>query len=185
MKAISRRRNGSWKKRARPIRLLLLDVDGVLTDGGLIYDGTGREYKTFHIRDGQGIVLLQRAGIRVGLLSGRSSPAVRIRARELGIRLVREKVVDKRSALSAICAKERMEKGEICFMGDDLIDLPVFGEVGFAVAVADAAEELKTCAHYVTRRRGGEGAVRELCEMLLKAQGKWQKTIRPYLPKPS
>jgi 3-deoxy-D-manno-octulosonate 8-phosphate phosphatase (KDO 8-P phosphatase) len=185
VKAKSRRRNGDWKKRARSIRLLLLDVDGVLTDGRLMYDGTGREYKTFHIRDGQGITLLQRAGIKVGLLSGRSSSAVRIRARELGIQLIRQKVVDKCIALKAIGEKERMGKGEICFLGDDLIDLPAFGQVGFAVAVADAAKELKTCAHYVTRKRGGQGAVRELCELILKAQGKWQKTIRAYFPKPS
>jgi 3-deoxy-D-manno-octulosonate 8-phosphate phosphatase (KDO 8-P phosphatase) len=176
-------RNGNWEKRARPIRLLLLDVDGVLTDGRVIYDGTGREYKAFHIRDGQGIVLLQRAGIKVGLLSGRVSPAVRIRAKELGIRLVREKVADKGKALKAIREKERMGEEEICYMGDDLIDLAAFSQVGFAVAVADAAEDLKACAHYVTRKGGGQGAVRELCELLLKSQGKWQKTIGVYFLK--
>ncbi len=181
MKQKSLQKNGNWKKRLRPIRLVLLDVDGVLTDGRLFYDGTGREYKAFHIRDGQGIVLLQRAGIRVGFLSGRVSSAVRIRAKELGIRLVRQKVVDKGKALKAICEKERMAEEEICYMGDDLIDLPAFRRVGFAVAVGDAVEEVKNCAHYVTRKRGGQGAVRELCELILKAQGKWQERIQPYL----
>ncbi len=185
MKQKGLQRKGNLEKRARPIRLLLLDVDGVLTDGRLIYDGTGREYKSFHIRDGQGIVLLQRAGIKVGFLSGRVSSAVKIRAKELGIWLVRQKVADKGNALKAICEKERMGEEEICFMGDDLIDLPAFGRVGFAVAVSDAAEELKTYAHYVTRKRGGQGAVRELCELILKAQGKWQEAIGPYFPKPS
>ena len=179
------RKNGRWKRRARPIRLLLLDIDGVLTDGRLMYDGTGKECKAFHIRDGQGIVLLQRAGIRVGFLSGRVSSAVKARAKELGIWLVRQKVVDKGNALKAICQKERMGEEEICYMGDDLIDLPAFCRVGFAVAVADAVEEVKNSAHYVTRRRGGQGAVREVCELILKAQGKWKKTIGPYLPKPS
>jgi 3-deoxy-D-manno-octulosonate 8-phosphate phosphatase (KDO 8-P phosphatase) len=185
MKQKSLLRSGNWEKRARSIRLLLLDVDGVLTDGRLIYDGMGREYKAFHIHDGQGIVLLQRAGIKVGFLSGRISSAVKVRAKELGIWLIRQKVVDKGNALKAICKRGRMEEEEVCYMGDDLIDLPAFGRVGLAVAVADAAEELKSCAHYITRKRGGQGAVRELCELILKAQGKWQEAIGPYFPKPS
>ncbi len=171
-----------WKDRAKKIRLLLLDVDGVLTDGRIVYDERGREIKSFDIKDGQGIKLCQQAGLQVGILSGRKSLAVRFRAQELGIALLLQKAVDKAEALEGIRKKNRMRMDQICFMGDDLADLPVFSRVGFAVAVADGVREVKANAHYVTRHAGGHGAVRETCELILKAQGKWKRVTSKFLP---
>ena len=173
-------RRKNWKERAKEIRLLLLDVDGVLTDGRITYDGSGREWKSFDIRDGQGIRLLQRAGLEVGILSGRRSAAVRARAKELGLRLLRQKVTDKAKALQEIMARKSYRREHICYVGDDLVDLPVFPRVGLAIAPADGIEEVKASAHYVTRNPGGRGAVREVCELILKAQGKWASVIREY-----
>ena len=173
-------RRKNWKEKAKEIRLLLLDVDGILTDGRITYDGSGREWKSFDIRDGQGIRLLQRAGLEVGILSGRRSAAVRARAKELGLRLVRQKVTDKVKGLEEIRAQRNCRRGHICYMGDDLVDLPVFPRVGLAVAAADSIGEVKAAAHYVTRNPGGRGAVREVCELILKAQGKWAAVIREY-----
>lgn len=166
-------RRKDWEERAKPIRLLLLDVDGVLTDGRIIYDGSGREWKSFDIKDGQGIRLLQRAGLEVGILSGRKSPAVRSRAKELGISLLRQRVTDKGKALEEIIEERNYPPEQICFVGDDLVDLPVFARVGLAVAVADSVEEVRASAHYITRNPGGRGAVREVCDLILKVQGKW------------
>ncbi len=171
------------EERARRIRLLLLDVDGVLTDGSIIYDGAGKEWKSFDIKDGQGIKLLQGAGIEVGILSGRFAPAVRVRARELAISLVRQKAYPKDKVLGEIMKRKRLKAEEICFMGDDIGDVPAFGRVGFAVAVADSMDVVKRCAHYITGRPGGHGAVREICELILRAQGKWDAAMKAYLPK--
>jgi 3-deoxy-D-manno-octulosonate 8-phosphate phosphatase (KDO 8-P phosphatase) len=173
-----------WKKRAKFIRLLLLDVDGVLTDGRIVYDGAGRELKFFNIKDGHGIKLLQRAGLEVGILSGRRSPAVRLRAKELGIRLLKQKVLDKGKALEAILRKKRFRAEQICFVGDDLVDLPVLARVGLAVAVTDSVEDVKANAHYITHRPGGKGAVREVCDLILKAQGKWKAATQKYFRQP-
>jgi len=170
-----------WKKKASSIRLLLLDVDGVLTDGRVVYDGTGQEWKFFDIRDGQGIKLLQQSGVEVGLISGRGSPAVHLRAKELGISLVRQKVVDKAVALEEIQQRRNLEVDEIGFVGDDLADLPILSRVGFAVAVSDAVPEVKAHAHYITRHPGGGGAVREVCEQILKTQGKWETTVQKFI----
>jgi 3-deoxy-D-manno-octulosonate 8-phosphate phosphatase (KDO 8-P phosphatase) len=170
-----------WKKRAKFIRLLLLDVDGVLTDGRIVYDGAGRELKFFDIKDGHGIKLLQRAGLEVGILSGRRSPALRLRAKELGIHLLRQKVLDKGKALEAILRKKRFRAEQICFVGDDLVDLPVLARVGLAVAVTDSVEDVKANAHYITHHPGGQGAVREVCDLILKAQGKWEAATQEYL----
>jgi 3-deoxy-D-manno-octulosonate 8-phosphate phosphatase (KDO 8-P phosphatase) len=169
-----------WKKRAKFIRLLLLDVDGVLTDGRIVYDGAGRELKFFDIKDGHGIKLLQQAGLEVGILSGRRSPALRLRAKELGIRLLRQRVLDKGKALEAILNKKRFRAEQICFVGDDLVDLPVLARVGLAVAVADSVEDVKASAHYITRHPGGQGAVREVCDLILKAQGKWKAATQKF-----
>jgi 3-deoxy-D-manno-octulosonate 8-phosphate phosphatase (KDO 8-P phosphatase) len=176
-------RKKGWKERAKRIRLLLLDVDGVLTDGQLAFDGAGREIKFFHIRDGQGIRLLQQAGIKVGIVTGRKSKAVDFRARDLGVDLVFQKVRDKARALEAILRKENLQVEQVCYVGDDLVDLAVLSCVGLAVAVADAAPEVKALAHYTTRFSGGRGAVREVCEKILKTQGKWEKIIENYRPK--
>ena len=169
-----------WRERAKRVRLLLLDVDGVLTDGRLAFDGAGREIKFFHIRDGQGIRFLQQAGIRVGIITGRKSEAVDFRAQDLGIDLVFQKVRDKERTLGAILRKEDLRAEQVCYVGDDLVDLAVLSCVGLAVAVADGAREVKTLAHYTTRFPGGRGAVREICEIILKAQGKWEKIIQTY-----
>ena len=177
-------RKKDWRDRAKRIRLLLLDVDGVLTDGRLALDEAGREIKFFHIRDGQGIRLLQLAGIKVGILTGRRSKAVDFRAQELGIHLVFQKIQDKAQALPAILKKENLQADEVCYVGDDLSDLAVLSCVGLGVAVADAAAEVKAIAHYTTRLRGGQGAVREICEKVLKVKGKWEKVIQTYRPNP-
>jgi len=169
-----------WKERAKFIRLLLLDVDGVLTDGRIVYDGAGRELKFFDIKDGQGIKLLQEAGLEVGILSGRRSPPLRIRAKELGIHLLRQRVLDKGKALEAILRKKRFRAEQICFVGDDLVDLPVLARVGLAVAVTDSVEDVKANAHYITHHAGGRGAVREVCDLILRAQGKWKAATQKY-----
>jgi len=171
-----------WKERARRVRLLLLDVDGVMTDGRLGFDGAGVEFKFFHARDGIGIKLLQRAGLRVGILSGRKARVVELRARELGIDLLRQKVRDKARALGEILHAERLSPAQVCYVGDDLVDLPVLLGVGLAVAVADAAPEVRAAAHLVTQKPGGRGAVREICENILKAQGKWAAVTKGYFP---
>jgi 3-deoxy-D-manno-octulosonate 8-phosphate phosphatase (KDO 8-P phosphatase) len=171
-----------WKERSKHIRLLLLDVDGVLTDGCVVYDGQGRELKSFNIKDGHGIKLLQRAGLEVGILSGRRSAAVRLRARELGIGLLSQKVLDKAKGLEEILRRKKIAAEQICYVGDDLVDLPVFSRVGLAVAVADSVPEVRKKAHYVTRHTGGRGAVREICELILKAQGKWELVTAKYIP---
>jgi 3-deoxy-D-manno-octulosonate 8-phosphate phosphatase (KDO 8-P phosphatase) len=171
-----------WKARAKKIRLLLLDVDGVLTDGRIVYDERGREVKSFAIKDGQGIRLCQEAGLQVGILSGRKSSAVSFRAQELGMAIVLQKTADKAKALEGIRQKNNLRADQICFMGDDLVDLPVFSRVGLAVAVADGVREVRAKAHYVTRRSGGQGAVRETCELILKAQGKWALVTSKFMP---
>jgi 3-deoxy-D-manno-octulosonate 8-phosphate phosphatase (KDO 8-P phosphatase) len=169
-----------FKKRAQGIRLLLLDVDGVLTDGRIIFDGDGREWKFFNVKDGHGIKLVQRAGLEVGILSGRRSRAVSVRARDLGITLVVQQALDKGQALEKILFRKNIEAREICYVGDDVVDVPVFSRVGLAVAVADAVAEAKAGAHYITRCSGGRGAVREVCDLLLKCQGKWSEVTRKY-----
>ncbi|OGP48794.1 MAG: phenylphosphate carboxylase subunit delta, partial [Deltaproteobacteria bacterium RBG_13_51_10] len=170
----------SWNDRAKKIHLLLLDVDGVLTDGRIVYDGREREFKSFDIKDGQGIKLFQQAGLKVGILSGRKSSAVRLRAKELGIEILYQKALDKAKTLEVILQKNKIRAEQICFMGDDLVDLPVLLRVGLAVAVADGVEEVKANAHYVTHHPGGRGAVREICELILKAQGKWESVTQKY-----
>jgi 3-deoxy-D-manno-octulosonate 8-phosphate phosphatase (KDO 8-P phosphatase) len=171
-----------WRARAKKIRLILLDADGVLTDGRIAYDERGGEVKSFDIKDGQGIKLCQQAGLQVGILSGRKSSAVSFRAQELGMTIVLQKTVDKAMALEAIRQKNNLRADQICFVGDDLVDLPVFSRVGLAVAVADGVREVKANAHYVTRRSGGHGAVRETCELILKAQGKWKRVTSKFMP---
>jgi YrbI family 3-deoxy-D-manno-octulosonate 8-phosphate phosphatase len=166
--------------RCRPIELLLSDVDGVLTDGGVIFDNRGIEIKRFHIRDGLGIKLWQRAGHDFGLVTGRASHIVQLRAVELGVELVRQGIDDKLAAVKQIVAERNLKPEQVCFIGDDLPDLPVLRYAGLAVAVGDGCEELQRAAHYVTKADGGHGALREVIEFLLKAQGRWDDVLRKY-----
>jgi 3-deoxy-D-manno-octulosonate 8-phosphate phosphatase (KDO 8-P phosphatase) len=161
-----------WE-RARAVRGVMLDVDGVLTDGRITLDERGVETKSFNVKDGVGIRLLMRAGIRVAIISGRNSPSVDVRARDLGIEEVHQGVRDKAATAKAILERWNLDEHEAAFIGDDLPDMPVFVRVGLAVAVADASPEVKEHAHLVTQTRGGHGAVREAAEFILKAKGKW------------
>ena len=165
---------------AASIRLLVLDVDGVLTDGRIILDNAGKEIKRFHVRDGLGIHLLIKAGIDVVIITGRESEVVKRRASELGIRGVHQGVKDKAECLSGVMEKKGLKKEEICVMGDDLPDIPMFRLTGMAVSVANAALEVREASTLVTKKRGGEGAVREICELILKAQGKWTGVVSSF-----
>ncbi len=166
--------------RCRPIELLLSDVDGVLTDGGVIFDNRGIEIKRFHIRDGLGIKLWQRAGHQFGLVTGRASHIVQLRAVELGVELVRQGVDDKLAAVKQIVAERRLKPEQVGFIGDDLPDLSVLHYVGFAAAVGDGCEDLQHASHYVTKAHGGKGALREVIEFLLKAQGHWEHLLHKF-----
>lgn len=163
------------------IRLLLLDVDGVLTDGAIIYDGNGQETKAFNAKDGLGLRLLMEAGIEVGIVSGRRSRALSQRCENLNIKLLFDGQMDKAAALDNILRQTRIPVDQIAFVGDDLPDLPVMRKVGWAVAVANAHDLVKSAAHTVTRAGGGSGAVREVCETILKAQGLWEQMIKKWL----
>lgn len=166
---------GNLATLCRPIRVLLSDVDGVLTDGSIFLDDQGREIKRFHVRDGSAIKLWQAAGHTFGLISGRSSPAVEHRARELGIVHVGQGVKDKLAHAEALLERIGAAPQEAAYVGDDLPDLEMMRWAGLGVAVGDAVRELRVAAKYVTESPGGRGAVREVIEMLLKAQGKWEE----------
>ena len=167
-------------RRLARVQLLLLDVDGVLTDGGVTWNNEGVEQKTFNIRDGLGLRLWQRAGCRAGIVTGRSSRIVQLRAEELGIGIVRQGVEDKLAVAAAIVAECGLSWEQTAFIGDDLPDLPVVMRCGIGAAVADACPELVAAAHVVTRRPGGRGAVRELIERLLAARGGWAPIVDRY-----
>jgi 3-deoxy-D-manno-octulosonate 8-phosphate phosphatase (KDO 8-P phosphatase) len=162
------------------IKLLLLDVDGVMTDGRIIYDNDGGETKTFDVKDGHGLKLLQRAGIQVGIITGRQSAVVARRAAELGIELVYQGVKDKRLPFNEILKQLALTPEEIAYVGDDIVDLPVMRQVGFAATVADAVDDVKPFADMVTKRSGGRGAVREICDFILKESGRWSSVTRHY-----
>lgn len=169
------------QERLRKIRLLLLDVDGVMTDGRIIYDSHGAETKAFNVKDGHGIKLLQRAGVRVGIVTGRQSEVVDMRARELGIDIVYQGAKDKLVSFQEILANLNIAEEEVAYMGDDFPDLPVLRRVGWGAAPADAMDEIKSVVHYVTSRSGGDGAVREICDLLLRASGKWPEVTARYM----
>ena len=166
------------EQRARRLKLLLLDVDGVLTDGRIVLSGAGDEAKAFSIRDGSGIVWAQRTGLTVGLLTGRPSVATTRRAAELGIELVAQGDPGKGEAFELILKNRGLLDAEVAYMGDDLIDLPVLRRAAISAAPADAADEVKTAVHWVSRYNGGQGAVREFVELLLKSRGRWDALVR-------
>ena len=159
--------------RASRIRLLVLDVDGVLTDGGLFVSASGEEAKRFHVHDGLALVAARKAGLQIAILSARASAAVTRRMTELGVGEVHQSVTDKAGALDALRERLGLAVGEVAMMGDDLPDLPAMAHAGLALAPANAAAEVKRAAHWVARRRGGDGAVREAVEMLLKSRRAW------------
>jgi len=167
-------------KRAKAVRLLLLDVDGVLTDGTIYLNNEGIEAKGFNIKDGLGLNLLKRAGIEVGIITGRHSAVVAHRARELGIGQVVQGCHDKLAAAQVIAGELSLEMHELAFAGDDLIDLKLLANVGLALSVADGVDEVQQVAHHVATVPGGRGAVREMCELILKSQGLWDKAVAPY-----
>lgn len=166
--------------RCRRIELILSDVDGVLTDGGVIYDNQGIELKRFHIRDGLGIKLWKRAGFAFGLITARSSHIVKLRASELGIEILRQGVENKLPSAQEVAAQLKLSLDQCCYIGDDLTDLPLIRHCGLGVAVADAAAEVQAAAGLITRARGGCGAVRELIETILKAKGRWDDLVQAY-----
>ena len=160
--------------------MLILDVDGVMTDGRIIMDDEGREIKNFDVRDGHGLKVLQRYGIKVAILTGRQSKVVEYRAKDLDIKDVYQKVFNKKDVFEKILKKHKLSADEAAFMGDDIIDIPVLKRVGFSAAVADALDVVKKSVDYITKNRGGRGAVREICEMILQAQGKWPEIAAKY-----
>ena len=166
--------------RARRIKLLLMDCDGVLTDGCLWLTSDGDEQKAFHARDGQGISLLHRAGLQTGIITGRTSSAVDRRAQDLKMSYVRQYAKDKIKALEEILAEAGVTTDECAYIGDDVGDIPVMRRVGLAVAVSDAVEETKQAAQYITALKGGQGAVREVCDLVLKAQGRWDELMERF-----
>ena len=168
--------------RASRVAVLLFDVDGVLTDGKILLHGDGTESKAFDIKDGTALVWARRAGLTVGFLSARSSSATEQRASQLGITLVRQGVANKADAYAEILADLRMTDEQVAYMGDDILDLPVLLRAGLSAAPADAAGEVRTRVHWVSRARGGDGAARELIELVLRAQDKWSGIIAGHVP---
>ena len=171
----------SATKRASRIKLLILDVDGVMTDGRIIIDDRGRELKFFDVRDGHGIKLLTSAGINVALVTGRKSNVVKIRAAELGIRNLYQGAVKKAGICKKILEDLSLSPGEVAFVGDDLIDIPAMKMVGLSIAVSDSIKEVADIAHVITEKGGGRGAVREVCEFILKAKGLWDDVTDKYM----
>ncbi len=161
------------------IQLILSDVDGVLTDGRIIYDNAGVETKVFHVRDGVGIKLWQKSGFAFGIVTSRNSQVVRVRAAELGVTHVRQGFEEKLPAALELMKAAGVELHQVCYIGDDLPDLPVMRRVGLAVAPADAAADVRQAAHWVLRSAGGAGCVRELIERLLKAKSRWEEHTQP------
>lgn len=167
-------------EKAKKVKLLLLDVDGVLTDGRIIYDSSGRDTKFFDVHDGLGVYLLKKAGIPTVIITAKGSKAIKPRARDMQVEAVFENISPKTNVFDKLLKKYKVNTDEVCFVGDDLVDLCLMKRVGFAVAVFNACAEIKGASHYITLREGGRGAVREIAELILKSQGKWQESIKAY-----
>ena len=162
-------------EKAKKIKILILDVDGVMTDGRIVMNDLGQEIKFFNVKDGHGIRLLLNAGIDVAIITGRESETVRRRASDLGIPMVYQGIKDKASVCKKIIKEKGLEKEQVCCMGDDLPDIPMFEYAGLPIAVADATYETRESAVYVTKTPGGYGAVGEVCEIILKSKDAWPK----------
>ncbi len=168
-------------KKAEKIKFLLLDVDGVLTDGKIIIDENGREIKNFYVLDGMGIKLLQKIGVEVGIISGRFSLVVEYRAKELGIEVLIQGELKKLSAYEKILKDKKLKDEEIAYVGDDWVDLPILKRAGLAIGVPNAWYPVNEYVDYITKNPGGKGAVREVCDLILKAKGKWEELLNFYL----
>lgn len=171
----------SLQERMASLKLMAFDVDGVLTDGRLWYAADGNELKSFNAHDGHGIKMMREAGIKLAIITSRRSPMVERRARELGVHYCFQGVAAKLSTFNDLLAELNLEAGQAGYMGDDLLDLPVLIRAGFSVSVPDAPAAVRTRVHHVTTRPGGGGAVREVCELILSAQGKLDAMIAEYL----
>ncbi len=161
-------------ERAKRVRLLIIDIDGVMTDGRIIYSIYGDELKFFDVTDGFGISLLRHAGIPTVIITAKKSRVVKMRARDMRVAKAYQGYLDKLVPFRHILKRFKVSPENICFIGDDLIDIPVLRRVGFAVAVPNAVDETKSAAHHITSKSGGRGAVREICDIILKSQGKWE-----------
>jgi len=167
--------------RAKKIKLLMLDIDGVFTDGRIYFGNYGDEIKSFNVLDGFGVLLARRAGIKVVIITAKGSKIVKKRAKEMSIDGLYLNSTDKRKVYEKVLKKFKVTPEEACFLGDDLLDTPVLKRVGLAVAVPNAVDEAKANSHMVTTKSGGHGAVREICDFLIKSQGKWSEVTRKYL----
>jgi 3-deoxy-D-manno-octulosonate 8-phosphate phosphatase (KDO 8-P phosphatase) len=166
---------------ARNIKLLILDIDGVLTDGSIILDNQNNEFKKFHVRDGHGIKMLLKAGVKVAFITGRYSMVVRRRAKELGVRDVFQKCYDKRLAYRKLLSKYKLKDEEVAYIGDDIVDIPLLRNCGLPITVSEADKDVKSFAKIITKKQGGRGAVREICDLILKAKGLYQGIINEYI----
>lgn len=167
-------------ERIKKIKLLIVDNDGVMTDGRIVYGDYGDELKFFDVQDGFGLVLLRRAGIPTVMISGKKCRINQRRAKEISIDKVYQNVFDKLKAFDKVLRKYRVGAHEVCAVADDLVDLPILKRAGVAVAVQNAVDEVREAAHYVTAKRGGRGALREVCDLILKTQGSWTKVTQKY-----
>ncbi|WP_347987495.1 3-deoxy-manno-octulosonate-8-phosphatase KdsC [Methylomonas sp. AM2-LC] len=168
-------------EKIKPLKLLILDVDGVLTDGRLFFDNQGQEYKCFHARDGHGLKLLRQTGVEVAVISGRKSNSVALRMESLGISYVYQGHENKRAAFKDILNQLQLTPQQVAHVGDDLLDLPILTQVGFAIAVQDANFAVKNYADWCTQTPGGQGAVREVCDLIMQVQGKYEAILQTYL----
>jgi 3-deoxy-D-manno-octulosonate 8-phosphate phosphatase (KDO 8-P phosphatase) len=168
------------QQRARAVRMVVFDVDGVLTDGSLFYGDDGQEYKAFNSRDGHGIKMLRGSGVETAIITGRSSQVVVFRARNLGIAHLFQGADDKLDAFGKLLASVDLAPEQIAYMGDDVVDLPILRRCGLAIGVPDAPEEVKARCHYLTRAAAGRGAAREACELIMRAQGTWAAQLALY-----
>ena len=168
------------QERAKKIKLLILDVDGVLTDGRIIYDSKGKDLKLFDVHDGLGVYLLSRIGIKTILITAKGSKAIKPRARDMHVEKVYENITPKTIVYDKIIKDYKLVDDEICFVGDDLVDIGILKRAGLPIAVANACAEVKEKSLYITQKKGGRGAVREVAELILKSQDKWQEVMRIY-----
>ena len=168
-------------KRIQAIRLIAFDVDGILTDGGLYLSDSGEEFKRFNSLDGHGLKMLKASGVELAIITGRTSRCVELRTKNLGITRVYQGVEDKWGAMQSLLADTKLKPEEAAFMGDDVVDLPVMRRVGFSVTVPNSPQLVRDHAHYLTQREGGNGAVRETCELIMSAQGTLDKQLATYL----